>query len=170
MEYKINLKLESGANLEMLLFSSTEHRWIFGYNYTSPERRKIGENPFLANDTTLVVNYNKGTAQDIELSMDMIKPHKGGKEFLWGVDVSKDSRMYLGFQYERKGDLFQMKTVNMGIRHINLDELGPGLVKPANLPFPLKDIIENKYGVYKVPFLRNDGEVANFEFPQRYCK
>ena len=103
--------------------------------------------------------------------MDITRPDKKGKEFFLGVDISKDSHLYIEFVYEKGERLYRMKSVQMGARkRIDLDELGEGLVRQANFPFPLKDCIENEHGVYQFPFLKNDGEIAFFEFPDNYQK
>jgi hypothetical protein len=170
-EYKVELELASGANLEMLMFSDTEHRWIFKHRYMHPEKRERLEKPTLVNDTTLVVNYDGGVAQDCNLTMNIVRPDKRGKRYFLGVDISEGSHLFAEFIYEKQGDLYRMKAVDLGMHgRVDLDSLCEGLVKPVDFPFPLKDSVENEFGVYRVPFLRNDGEQAFFEFPKDYRK
>ncbi len=168
-EYKAELRLDSSADLEMLIFNDKEHRWIFRHRYTHPENRERLEKPTLVNDTRLVVNYGCGIAKDCNLFMDIVRPDRRGKEYIYGVDISKGSRLILEFVYEKQDDLFRMKTLIVGAgKRVDLDSFGEGLVKPVDFPFPLKDRLESESGVYKVPFLKGNGEQAFFEFPQVY--
>jgi len=166
-EYKVELELASGANLEMLMFSDTEHRWIFKHRYMHPENRKRLEDSILVNDTTLVVDYEGGVAQGCNLTMNIIRPDKRGKKYLGGVDISKGSHLFLEFVYEKQEDIYRMKTADLGAHErVDLGSLSEGLVKPID--FPLKDRVENKFGVYSIPFIGKDGKQALFEFPEDY--
>jgi hypothetical protein len=64
-EYEINLNLECGAKLRILLFSNREHRWIFEHRFMQKEKQERLEKPTLVNDTTLVVDYEKGIAKNV---------------------------------------------------------------------------------------------------------
>jgi len=168
-EYKIELTLEGGANLNILIFNNTEHRWIFKNRYVLRKKDKQRGKPSLVNNTTLVVDYDSGYAQDCNLSMNIIRPDRRGKRYFAGVDISKGSHLFVEFIYEKTGDLYRMKKVDLGIHgSVDLDSSGKGLVKQVNFPFPLKDQIENEFGTYRVPFLKNDGQTAFFEFPRQY--
>ena len=171
-EYNINLDLESGASLKMLLFDSKEHRWIFEYRYVFPDSGEKLEEPKLINDTKLVVNYENGAAQDIRLTMNTIRRDRVGKKFYLGVDISKNSKLCIEFLYEKKDDLYRLNCIDLGLKRgkIDLSSQKEGLVKPFDFPFPIKDRIENEFGEYKVPFLRKNGEEAFFEFPKNYRK
>ncbi len=170
-EFK-GLRLASGANLDILVFDepgAVQHRWIFKYRYEYPEGRQRLEVPELINDTTLVIEYEDGISQEVQLRMNMVFPEKRGKMFLWGVDVSENSILNAEFIYEKQGLLYRMKTFEWGLgKRMELDKLAPGLVKPVNFPFPLKDRLEPEYGTYKVPFLRTGDEEASFDFPANY--
>jgi len=168
-EYEINLLLDTGAQLKMVLFSDTEHRWIFKHRGVYPEAQERSAQPLLVNDTTLVVDYDGGVAQDCRLTMDIIRPDRRGKTYFLGVDISEGSRLFAEFQYEKQGDVYRMKTIDLGSHgRVELDALGEGLVKPVEVPFPLKDRVENEFGKYRIPFLKSDGEQAFFQFPRNY--
>jgi|SRR3989338_10199941 len=165
--YKINLRLENEARLEMILFSTKEHRWIFRHHYTSPVKER-GEKPEIVNDTTLAVNYDKGIAEGINLFMNIVFPHRRGQTYWAGLDISKNSLVGVEFKYEKQGRLFRMIQADAGIYgKLELDKLQAGLMKPVEFPFPLKDKVELE-GEYRVPFLKNDGEIAFFSFPENY--
>jgi len=142
-EYKVKLKLASGARLEMRMFNDTEHTWTFKYRYVHPKKDEGLEKLALVNRIALVVDYNGGIAQGCNLAMDIVRPDKRGKEFFLGVDISEGSRLFAEFTYEKQGDLYRMKSANFG-RHgrVDLDSLGEGLMKPIHFPFPLKDRLE----------------------------
>lgn len=170
-EYNIRLELASGARLEMLLFSYTEHKWIFTHKFVSPERPKGLEEPTLVNDTILVVDYDDGVSQRCNLMMNIIRPDRRRKEYFAGVDISEGSHLYIEFLYEKQAQLYRMKTVDLGIHgRVDLDSIGEGLVKHVDFPFPLRDRIEKEFGIYKVPFLKSNLEEAFFEFPENYQK
>jgi hypothetical protein len=170
-EYEFKLELANNSSLEMLMFSEMEHRWIFKNRYSHPKSQKVREKPTLINDTTLVVNYVEGVAKEINLVMDITNLDKRGQEYYLGVDISPNSHLNLEFIYERMGDLFRMKTLVWGVgKSVEIDSLGKGLVKPIDFPFPIKDRVENEFGIYRVPFLNdkdNDAQVF-FEFPRDY--
>lgn len=173
-EYNIPLKLDSGAELNILLFSQTEHRWLFNNRYIRKENDNRGK-VILTNETILTVDYYSGVAKDLELRMNIYRPDKRGKEFFLGVDISEGSHLYAQFFYEKKDNYYRMKKADFG-RHgsLNIEELvqskNDQLIKQIEFPFPfpLKDRIDNEYGSYKVPFLKNNGEIAFFEFPESY--
>ena len=167
-EYKIFLDLDNEARLEMLLFSHEEHRWLFRHHFVSPAGRRLGK-PDMINDTTLSVNYDNGVAGEINVAMDIVFPKRMGKTFLYGLDISKDSHLFVEFEYEKKGLLYQMKSIEAG-NHGRLDfgDVKDGLVKQVNFPFPVRDRVEIESGTYRVPFLRSTGEEALFEFPEDY--
>ncbi len=168
-EYGIKLRLDTGATLEMLLFSETEHRWIFKHRCVYPEALERSAQPLLVNHTTLVVDYDGGVAKDCKLSMDIIRPDRRGKTYFLGVDISEGSHLFAEFQYEKQGDIYRLKTIDLGSHgRVELDALGEGLVKPVEVPFPIKDRVENEYGAYKIPFLKINGEQAFFQFPRDY--
>jgi len=115
------------------------------------------------------VNYDSGHAQDCNLTMDITRPDKRGKQYFVGVDISKGSHLFAEFVYGKEGDLYRIKEVDLGIHgKVDLDSLEKGLVKQIDFPFPLKDQIENEFGIYRVPFLKNDEQTAFFEFPRQY--
>ncbi|MBI3334773.1 hypothetical protein HYZ97_04775 [Candidatus Pacearchaeota archaeon] len=168
-EYEINLELEDDCKLRILLFNGEEHRWIFSHNYTHPARPQPGKVPRLINATTLVVNYDKGIAQGINLSMKIERPDKRGKAFYLGIDVSPESYYFIEFEYEKQGDLFRMSSIEPRLgQKIRLDSLGEGLVKPVQFPFPLEDRVKKEHGEYKVPFLSRQRRISHFVFPAKY--
>ena len=170
MTYDLELKLESGAYLQMLMFDNSEHRWIFSNRYIKRKNDEKLEEPKLVNDTTLLVNYNNGESQDIKLTMDIVRPDKRIKAFFEGEDIPKDSRIFLEIPYKKTNNLYKMSEIQIGSKILNFNNQKEGLVKSVEFPFPLKDIIENEFGSYKVPFLRNDGTESFFEFSENYSR
>ena len=86
---------------------------------------------------------------------DQNKSHSG-KIRLRGSDPDKTVEQY------------RLKTASIGARRIDLDDLGKGLVKPVEFPFPVQECIENDFGKYKFPFLRSNSEESFFEYPANY--
>ena len=138
--------------------------------YRNPVERMSTSEPCLINNISCYVNYLDGIAQKCSLSMDIKRPDKRGKEFWYGIDVSPGSQICLEMEYERQDNLFVANTGNLRCNGSNLDLLPktPGLVKPIEFPFPVTDRIEKNLGKFHVPFLRNDGQIDNFEFPESY--
>jgi len=168
-QYKIELGLADGVNLEMLIFGPSEHRWIFYKRFVSPENRRLSKDLILVNETTLTVNYDDGLAQKCNLVMNITRQDRKGKSYFLGVDISDGAHLFAEFIYEKQGNLFRMKAIDLGSHgKIDVNSLGQGLVRTPDFPFPLKDRIENESGVYRVPFLKRIGEEAFFEFPENY--
>lgn len=166
-DYKINLTLDSGANLEILLFDNTEHRWIFSYEQVSPEKDIRLEKPELINDLSLCVEYERGVSKECTLTMNMIFPKRRGKKFFAGVDISELSLLNIEAIYKKQEKVYILKTIDLGSHgFIDMDAQGEGLIDTSKLPFPIK--IERDYGTYSIPFLKNNGEKASFEFPDSY--
>jgi hypothetical protein len=170
-EYKINLKLASGASLDMLIFSDTEHRWIFKHRFMLPEVKVRRENPTLINDISLVVDYNSGIPGDCNLSMNITRPDKRGQKFLAGLDISEGAHLFAQFIYEKQRDTYKLKTIDCGVNKVI--ELNPDsreLIKPVDFPFPVKDVVLENSGIFSFPFLKSNGEESYFEFPDYYVK
>jgi hypothetical protein len=167
-EYKIGLDLKSGAKLEMLMFSHDEHRWFFKNRYVERVEKKLHEEPDMINDTTLVVDYKDGIAQNCELTMDIVFPPRRRKVFLLGVDVSINSKLNVTFQYDKKEGFYKMAKVDLGRKVIDLEKMEQGLMKPVDFQFPVEDKIENKSGEYSFPFLKSDWKIDFFTFPDNY--
>jgi len=168
-DYSIHIPVASGARLEIRLFNESEHRWFFRHTFQSSVAQRR-EKPSIVNTMQLCVDYQEGISQECRLSMDIIRPERRGKTYLYGVDVSEGSHLFVTFYYEKQRDFYRMKKVDMGSRIVDLDTLGEGLLQRIEFPFPVKDRIENEFGTYKVPFLRKEGEEAFFEFPENYQK
>src|SRR6478672_2103977 len=98
LEHEITLDLASGAHLRLLYFSDREQRWIFSYDYVSPERAR--EPPDVINKVCLVANYADGLLKsNFVLSMHVVIPSRLGREFLAGLDISPGAKTYLEFNY-----------------------------------------------------------------------
>lgn len=175
-DFKIPLKLSSGAYLEILIFDQPEfpdpeHRWIFRYRYVTPAEHRRGEAPDLINRVTFAVDYLDGIAGKCDLSMNMVVPERRGKNYLWGVDVSPNSVLDLNIRYKNEEGVYRAKVVEEGADvGIELDEREEGLIKPVEFPFPLEDRVEIQHGVYKFPFLLTGDEISYFKFPDKYQK
>ena len=97
-EYRVTLAMESGAELTMLMFDHKQHRSMFDYRFLSGEGREFD----IINEYKLVVDYQDGVlADDFVLSMNIVFPKRRGQEYLWGVDISKNSKVFIQFKYIR---------------------------------------------------------------------
>lgn len=183
--YLINLKLESGANLEQLMFSHSEHRWIFTYDYrtykkeksillsgtqesnleASVENIRSTSDPTLINTTKLCVNYDDGNAGKIELTMDLVRPPLRGKVKWLGVDISPGSHMFIEFKYHKRENEYVLAEAIIGVgKRVNFDTESDS-VQFSEFPFPIATRIKSDFGMYKIPFLNMDDKLAYFEFP-----
>lgn len=167
--YQILLQLKNEAFLNMTLFDSGEHIWTFKNRYRVwREDSKKMDIPTLINDTSLVVNYNKGLVKKCELFMGIQRLDKKGKYFFAGTDISDQSELNIGFFYEKKEDNFRLKEIKINSQKIDLSGKSEGLVKQIDIPFPIEDCLTNKHGIYRVPFLREENINSFFEFPEEY--
>jgi len=168
-DYLIELKLADNVLLKMHLFDNREHRWIFSHRFVKREQDKALGNPLLVSNTKLVVNYWGGVSKDCSLQVHFVRPDKRGKTFVFGVDISEGSQKFIEFLYEKSDQIYRMKEVVVGAKkRIDVGALEEGLVPSRDLPFPLLDEVAQEYGGYKFPFLKEDGGVGFFEFPEDY--
>lgn len=174
MQYKIPIDFGDGALLDIHLFNDTEHRWIFKHEFIKSERKELSTKVTIANDSRLYVNYEKGLAKDVKLSMNIRQPQKMGKKYFLGVDISEGSKLYLEFLYEKKDQLYNLTSIDMGSHGIiDLTKEKDSLVKQQEFMFPVANPIEREFdgfGDYRVPFLKNNGEKGFFKFPESYVE
>ncbi len=168
MEYRICLDLECGAKMTMLLFNEKEHRWLFEHRYIKSIQRR---DPEVVNKYRLSVDYTNGKAGDLSLLMDIVFPNRRGKTFLFGVDVSDNSRLTVDFSYSpvptSDGFIYKLKGFEIGCgKYVDLENLEAGLVRQIDFPFTVLDRIEPIGGVFKVPFLFSENEERYFVFPR----
>lgn len=165
LAYNIELALASGASLEILMFSHTEHRWLFQYKYSSAGQMS----ETLINDIVLRIDYDEGISKLCRLTMDMVCPERRGKQYFFGLDISEGSHIFLEFLYKRQKHSYDLITIRSGNSAINLDSstVEKGLTKIINtsFPFPFERTLRSEFGIYKVPFLKVDGTLSYFEFP-----
>ena len=175
LQHEIDLKLASGARLTLLYFSDQELRWIFSYDYIG--EKDPGTVPEVVNKVKLVANYEAGLlTSQIVLSMDVVIPARLGQQFFVGVDISPGAKTYLEFTYQapisdldnRVGDAFRLVEICKGARdRVRLTDVTPALVQPIEFPFPIPDRLPIEYGMLRVPFRTNKGDVAHFDLPTR---
>jgi len=169
-KYEINLELKSGASLTQLLFDHSEHRWIFEYTYDERKGRKL----LFRNDYKLYVDYQEGLINRVNLTMNMVYPEKLGKQFLFGVDISQGSKLFIEFEYEMLTNeeelLFQLNSMQIGATQYIDFKQDPGLFTPIDYPFPVNDKVNNEFGEFKVPFKNSNGFIDNFRFPKSIIK
>jgi hypothetical protein len=181
--HEINLALASGANLTILYFSEHDLRWIFTYRYVG--LKAPGADPDVFNEVKLIANYADGLlTPQLVLTMHVIVPSRLGQQFFVGMDISPGAKTYLEFNYarrflepkpgreggdglERTAEEYRLIEICKGARErVQLDGLGPAIVKAIEFPFPVPDRLPIKGGV-QVPFLLNDGSLSHFELPTR---
>lgn len=182
MEHQIDLDLESGARLQLLLFSATEQTWTFKYRYIEHEGEAIRGKVVLLNDYTLVVRYENGEVSGsgkpmpgddrptfpVSLWMNVVFPKKMGQVYAYGMDISPGSKGFFQFEYGALGDSLLLREIRVGAsKRMEIKSLpdSQALIKQLPFPFPVLDKIEPEFGKYSVPFFRSDGGVRHFGFP-----
>jgi len=182
-EFQLRFALDNGADVRALIFDDLSQRHFFEYRYMLLDADGEIE---MVNENKLVVAYDDGIADSCELSMNIIFPKRRGQRYIYGLDVSKNSKLFVSLEYEKdKGEAykddgndeglhFRLKRVGVGHKVIEVDGgEKEGLVKQQDFPFPAPDIIRMKYGMYDVPFLfRNDDtdEIRIFNFDDNIQK
>lgn len=169
LEYKYDFTLQSDVNLTLYLFSHEEHRRIYKYILRN---HKVGDYE-LYNELTVAVDYESGKISDkLEITMDIVNPEKRGKKFYVGVDISPGGRIFHQFIYKRKGDDFQLSELIIGASNrFSLEDMkGDELIKSADMPFPVLDVIKKEFGEFKIPFIHADGDIRNIEIPESVIK
>lgn len=172
-EYQVQLHLPHNVRLEMLMFSHQEHRWIFKHLRRQYDTNQ--EKLLLVQNTRLVVDYHDGViGSELVLHIDLVLPQKRGRLFVYGADVSPGSLVNLTLAYQLTGAdkdaQYRLVRVENGLEVFELAKLEPALIKQVEVPFPLLDTISFEGGIYRVPFLANDGSEHHFTFPHSICR
>ncbi|HSX22396.1 MAG TPA: hypothetical protein VLE97_06425 [Gaiellaceae bacterium] len=167
IEHEVKIALASGAELTILYFSDREMRWIFAYDYFG--ERHLRPAPEIVNKTRLTANYEAGLlAAQLVLSMHVVVPDRLGKQYFAGVDISPGAKTYLEFTYERQEKEYRLVEICKGARdRLRLADLDPALVRPIEFAFPVPDRVAVDFGMLRVPFRANDGNIHYFELPAR---
>jgi hypothetical protein len=173
--YSISHDLASGASLEILFFDRFQGRWIFKYRYieypSSDKPVDRSAKPDLVNEITVYVDYLRGLATSLDMSMHIVWPKRRGKAFAYGMDISPGSQVNLRFVYRREV-AYRLSKVHVGASRVidfDIEDRG-ALVRQIDLPFPVLDILESEFGRFSVPFIDNDGREQNFVFPSSIIK
>ena len=141
------LELSSGAELEVLIFSMDEHRWIFNYYY---QKRECLRNVVFVNDVKMVVDYQQGLATKCNLSMHIIFPEKFGKIKYLGVDISPGAELFVQFKYRVEGSgskfYFRLYEIEIGAGNKffcreNAENEDTALIEQVGTFFPVKLIL-----------------------------
>ncbi len=170
VNYEFDLGLSNGAKMRILQFGLNEHRLIFKYNLSLPEKKELGELPDLVGEIGLVVNYRDGISQEICLDMNFTRPKNLGKKIAYGLDFSPGAKLYLEFPYTKAG-----RNYLLGKMYCPQEEEGrrfkdTSLIKQEKIPFTIKEKIELEFGKYKVPFPKGERLEDFFEFPESIRK
>lgn len=166
LQHEITLDLASGARLGLCYFSDRELRWIFSYNYVSPERSR---EPDGINKIRLVATYTDGLLESsFVLSMHVVIPGRLGREFFAGLDISPDAKAYLEFSYARSSNEYKLIEICKGAgERVRLDAATPAIIKPIAFPFPVPDRIPVECGRLQVPFRTSADSINHFDLPER---
>lgn len=166
--YQVNKTLpwSDDSEVSVLVFGDKEKtdKLLFQHDYIlRGDQRDVTLRNFLK----LWVTYTDHQISDVTLTMHVILPHRLGRQFYAGLDISHGAKTFLEFTTERRGDVFLVKEVvkGAGFTRLRLDE--PGMIKQVNFPFPVPNRLEPIEGVYQVEYLRNDGALDTFLFPVR---
>ena len=114
---RVDLPLDCGANLRMLMHPWGEHRWLFQHQYISRRERLDVD---VVCEWQCLVDYRQGVLQPwLDLSMNIIIPERLGKVYIYGADISPGAKTYLCFKYEMHTDgTFRLQTVQRGARDV----------------------------------------------------
>jgi len=165
--YQLRFDLENEIKARIVIFDHGEQKHHYEYDY-----RLYGEDRRLEllNELKLFVEYIDGVAMSCNLSMNIVFPKRLGATRRYGMDLSKNSKLDLTFEYKkevrkenvtdenRTGSIFRLERVFSGVKCLyERSEKGEGLIVQHDFPFPVPDIIKLGDGRYNIPFLFRDG-------------
>ena len=169
LEQTMDFRLEDGIRLRLLQHSMAESKRI--YEYTYRHKTPDGRNVDVYNEWKLTVPYTNGIVGDkIELSMHIVLPERLGKEFAWGVDISPGAKTYVEFDYRRVNpdevlSPWRLDEVRVGSRKTYRFDVGPGLIRPVEFPFPVPDLISVEHNAVAFPVLLKNDTLGEVDLP-----
>lgn len=162
-EIRITDVLANGSRRTIRISSLKEQRVSFDYTfrrYADPEQRQRGWKPELVIEYTLYAEYKSGKLSTCTITLNVILPHRLGKVYLLGVDISPGAKTFLEFVYDVMEDSLRLTEIIKGAcTRINLRELAMGTlpVRQIELPFPILDVVPLTHDSFEIPFLHADG-------------
>lgn len=114
-------------------------------------RRQVGERktPTVV-DQRIVAEYANGELDKLHTSFNIINPHKMGKEFFVGIDVSPGAKMYFEIEYVRNEKGFIVDRIWKGAQtlydaqaKIGSRDIVPTINSPLNLAWELEKVFGN---------------------------
>lgn len=169
LDYKthnIKLNLPDGIRLKLLLHSHTEHAWFFEYRFIQRENDKPTGKVIRENEIKLYINYLNGKVSKIEATMHLINYEKLGKKYLFGLDVSPGSKMYLQYKYKKSKKDFHLKEIEVTPPH-TIIKIEKGIIPDVENYFILPDkLLVDDWGDYNFPFKTSEGKDTHFTFPR----
>lgn len=176
-EYQLRFALENGTDVCVLVFENFSQSHFYTYRYLLLDEDEDVE---VVNEFELIVGYKAGLADSCKMSMNIVFPKRRGQENRYGLDLSKNSKLFLSFEYEKEaneifkadgnneGLIFRLKEVGVGHKLHDVGKEGENaLIKQHDFPFPVPDVIKMEFGRFEVPFLFRDGDkdvVRNIKF------
>jgi hypothetical protein len=150
-DYQHTLTLEDDVKL-MLKHDSLTHTQKAIYTHESFK----GQNkrrPTLTIKQRIVIDYDKGImADNINITFEITNHENRGKEFFLGVDISKDSKVFLDINYQKKDDNYVITEIHKGASCIYSEsENKDSLMIPAQSPINILTSINIKYGELNIP-------------------
>ena len=172
-EYRVEIPYGEHAGLNLLMFSHQEHRWLFEYRYVAGEDHKVD----ILNKYRLVIDYTDGIASgEVVLSMEIVFPERRGQEYLCGVDISRNSKVFIQFRYRKEtgSDVpaYRLEEFEVGcgkVYKLENPEAG-ALINPVEFPFEVRDRITRESGLFRVPFKVDETRSDDFSFPNNIVK
>ncbi len=197
MEDKLlKLELPNDIGLEVRVFyDEDEVKYKFSYTYREyKEPGNENSDVIFHNAITMWGTYSNAILKKFHVLMNMTHVELRGKKFIYGVDVSPNSKLMLELEYEtrilplhelitmspmeparikaEKVDPFsvwggfRMTQCFVNNRPMLDDTLKGSLVQQIELPFEVKDtVLNDPWHGYQIPIPHMSNKKVNFEFP-----
>ena len=162
INYRHKFTLDNNVKLQ-LIFDNQSHSQRAIYYHQVHKRE--GRLPIITLKQYAYVDYNKGIMSDkLNLTYEVINHQNRGVSFFAGVDISKDSQIFLDINYLRnsEGD-YVIDEIFKGAQCIydakeNQDT--STLIKPAESPLDILTIIKPTYGSISIPLCLVDKHLS----------
>jgi hypothetical protein len=162
-KYKFELKNNVKASLVFDSHNSAESHINYDYSYTKTKGRRDVE---LIVEQRVHAKYSNGVLKDVlNVTYNIINPKNLGREFMFGIDVSTNSKVFLDINYTRNLDgNYAINEIHKGslLIYSATENNDTGLLNTVESPLDIETVIVNKHGCLNVPIAMTESDERLF--------